>query len=217
VPAPVSLRRKVQRADQGDELDIHSVYRGDLSHAWTRRRRTQTRSRMSVRLVALLGGAHTVKAEELFWRGAAVAKLAELLEESSYRVEIIAATWAIVDAFSTPADTCEVGMAFVVKGAGDPLEVDQLAGVVCNAGFFRTHEFRSTYAAPTRALRKTQVGRDGKQIRLLGRTVDRSDLATKEMQLDADGTKTITVPTSVSSLFAAREWIKEVLEGMEQE
>jgi hypothetical protein len=222
-PPPVSLRRKVQRADQGDELDIHSVYRGDLDHAWTRRRRQSSRSRMNVRLMAQIGGSHAMTSDEMFWRGAAVAKLAELLEESSYRVEVIGAACDLVEFGEGEQHSFVVQQTFIVKDAGAPMDLEQVAGVLCNAGFFRTYGFRSTYAAPDHDLRDTQIRKkmkDGKEVTtratLLARTAVRHVRSAEQMGVDSS-TTTFVVPVDVKNASEARAWVEECLASLEAE
>lgn len=242
-PPPVSLRRKVQRADQGDALDIHAVYRGGLDRAWERRRREHSRARMSVRLVAQIGGSKHTSAESLFWRGAAVTKLAEMLEESGYRVEVVGFEWHDSDEGEHQFYTRNT---FVVKDAGAPLDVEQVAGVLCNAGFPRTYGFRSAYCAAEHVIREAthepqwqlsmqKVGRKwspvrvpkinprtGKQLvsrkRLLARTSHVNHAtAPQELGLCDDGTQTFAVPALIGSLEAAQEWVNKCLKELEQQ
>lgn len=243
-PAPLSLRRKVQRADQGDELDVHSVYRGDLDHAWTRRRRQNTRSRMSVRLVAQCGGSRHMDAEEMFWRGAAVVKLAELLEESSYRVELVGTEWHEVETGWLASDEdkkrgATVINSFIVKDAGAPRDVEQVAGVLCNAGFFRTYGFRSAYAAAEHVWRGTYIEPQFKYVKRLGRTAKEPIINPKtgrqkakratllarttqgygniveELGLADDGTLTFVVPTGIARRERAEAWVRACLAKLE--
>lgn len=229
-PPPVSLRRKVQRADQGDELDIHEVYRGGLDRAWSRKRRQHSRARMSVRIVAQIGGSKLDSADYLFWRGAAVSKLAEALEESGYRVEILGAYSEEQEIFEEQYATF-TDSTFMVKDAGAPIDLEAVAGVVCNAGFQRTYGFRAAYAMVEHAIRPAQpiykveyvkVGRKtemrrtltNKSRRLLARTAVRS-VKVEKLGLDADGTLTFLVPLNLGSQDAAQEWVKKSLEQLE--
>ena len=92
VPLPTSVKRKLVREDHGDELDIHAVYRGDLSHAWSSRKRRPVRGSMLVRLVSQSDVNAWVTAEQLFWRGAALIKMADILTAAGYSVEILGVT-----------------------------------------------------------------------------------------------------------------------------
>lgn len=203
-PTPVSVKRKLRRGDQGDELDIHAVYRGALDRAWSRRQRTHHRSRMTVRLALQVGGSKTMVADEMFWRGAAIAKLTEVLEDAGYGVEVVCAE-------STLQRSNVIHQLFVLKDAGSPLNLDQLAGVVCNAGFFRTWCFRGMYAIAEVPLQghssDTVVGCS---------YVNHVDLLTDEdYLLGDDGTPTFVVPFRVSERESALEFIHETLAAVE--
>lgn len=232
-PPPVSLRRKTQRADQGDEIDIHEVYRGGLDRAWSRRRRQTTRSRMSVRIVARLGANKYAQWEKMFWRGAAAAKLAELLEESSYRVEIIGASAVAVNCHadensgSTMAHWPSTLSTFVIKEAGSPIDLEQLAGVLCNAGFFRTHSFRAAFACCGETIGNPhryeveevvwrRVVKTGKykttQILYMGLSASE---CVEAAELKSDGTLTFVVPSGISSAQQAQEWVVKCIAALE--
>lgn len=217
-PPPASLRRKVQRGDQGDALDIHQVYRGGLDRAWERRRRLNSRSRMSVRLVAELGGSNMMNAEEMFWRGAAVAKLAELLEESGYRVEVIGVEATNLEQSwfsSAEGEQATVLSTFTVKDAGAPVDLEQIAGVLCNSGFFRTYGFRANYAACEHKIRDAVRNKDGHYEPLLARSTMWHGNAVEELSLADDGTRTFVVPTRVGDHESAEKWVRETLQKLD--
>lgn len=202
VPEPVNIRRKLRRGDQGDELDIHAVYRGALDRAWTRRQRTHHRSRMTVRLALQLGGSKMMSQEEMFWRGAAVAKLTEALEDAGYGVELMCA-----ESTQQGWRGDELHQLFCLKDAGTPLNLEQVAGVVCNAGFFRTWCFRGMYAITEATLvhstSETIVGESYvNHVNLL---------EDPEYRLGDDGTPTFVVPFNVDNHATAKQFIDQVL------
>jgi hypothetical protein len=135
---PTSIRRRRERADQGAELDIHAVYRGDLSRAWTRTRR---RSGSGVRTVAILcnlGANSDTGANSLFWRGAAALKLTTALMEAGYNVAIYG--------FESGHKSCESSVTSVaqfveIKAEDQPLDLDRLAALTAMPGYFRTALF----------------------------------------------------------------------------
>lgn len=200
VPTPVSLRRKLHRSDQGDELDIHSVNRGDLDHAWTSRKRKHTRSRMTVRIVAQTNLLAEVSAEELFWRGAAAVKLADMLTNAGYSVEIIGAL----------ASHTIVGMdgdllaTFPLKTAEQPLDIEALAGVLCNAGFHRIWGFRYYYAVARGRHSSPGAARSDRN----GNVMKRNDFA-------ADGTQTFIIPYTTMSRDAAQHWLEDAVKALD--
>lgn len=148
VPAPVSVRRRLARADQGDEVDIHAVNRGNLETAWTTRRRRHARGSTTVRLIVQLNLLESMQFEQLFWRGAAVVRLADALTAAGYSVEVVG---AIASYNVGGIDDGTFLATVMLKEASTPLDIESLAGTVCNAGFHRLFGFRLYFAlAPDR-------------------------------------------------------------------
>lgn len=200
VPLPVEVKRRLSRADQGDDLDIHSVYRGDLDHAWSKRTRQQHRARRIVRLVAQTNLLGVVKVEDLFWRGAAVARLADLLTNAGYVVEIVGAMASIEVGLANP---CDWLVTIALKDAQSPLDLPGLAGVICNAGFHRTWGFRAYCAIATWG--PCKPGRASS---------DENNKIIPAAGLDADGTPTFIIPYGVKSQGAATGWIRNCVKQL---
>lgn len=132
---PVSLRRRRYRTDQGDELDIQAVYRGDLSRAWTRtRRETRTGSR-SISIICNLSCSWIEDAKNLFWRGASALKLVEALSQAGYSVAVYGATGT--ENFCDSGE-CNLAQFVEIKREDEPLDVSSLAALVAMPGFKRT-------------------------------------------------------------------------------
>jgi len=91
LPKAVGLGRRLVRGDQGDELDIHAVNRGDISRAWTSRKRMIKRGKSAVRIVCDIAGNCNVDASTLQWRGVAALCVAEIMTGAGYKTEIVAA------------------------------------------------------------------------------------------------------------------------------
>jgi hypothetical protein len=133
---PTSLRKKRVRGDQGDELDIHAVYRGDLSRAWTKSKRQNKLGGMrSIALVCNLSCNAGENASKLFYRGASVLKLAEALSEAGYSVSIYGG-----------AGSCDIGRnnsgvslaQFVeIKAEDHALDVSSLASLIAMPAYKR--------------------------------------------------------------------------------
>ena len=143
VPPVRSIKRRRIRADEGDELNIHDVYAGDLDLAWRRIGKREKAGPRRITLVANIGALGDVTADELFWRGASMLKLADALTEAGYTVKII----AVSSADKISADGFMDGWFQVtVKEFDQPLSVNSVASVICLAGYFRTVVFcwRST-------------------------------------------------------------------------
>lgn len=135
---PTSVRRRRERADQGAELDIHAVYRGDLSRAWMRTRRRSGSGVRSVTIVINLAANWRTTSEQLFWRGAAALRLAASLTEAGYSVAIVGATGGRnVDS----RDKMDLVQCVSIKDEDQPLDLDKLAALTAMPGYFRTALF----------------------------------------------------------------------------
>lgn len=131
---PTSVRRRRVRGDQGDELDIHAVYRGDLSRAWTRSHRKSGVGPRSVSIVCNLACPHYVSADKLFWRGASALKLAEELTLAGYNVAMYGATGSE----NFDGKHSKLAQFIEIKSEDAPLDTSALAAIVAMPGFKRT-------------------------------------------------------------------------------
>ena len=128
-----SIRRVLHRGSAGDELDIHRVYSGSLGDAWISRKRTRRSAPQVIQIACNLGIDCRQEADELFWRGAAVLKLADLLTEAGYAVELVAYTSSNrVNEKGDDLDLC-----VTVKQSDSPLDLNSMASTFCLAGFPR--------------------------------------------------------------------------------
>ena len=137
LPKAVGLGRKLIRGDQGDEIDIHAVNRGDISRAWTSRKRQIKRGKSAVRIVCDIAGNCNVDASTLQWRGVAAMCVAEIMTGAGYKTEIVAGMSTAGAAAGLP----EVLTTVTVKTMGTQPDKGLLAAVLCLAGFFRTWGF----------------------------------------------------------------------------
>lgn len=200
VPMPVSVKRRLVRGEQGDELDIHSVYRGDLGHAWSARRRKHIRNPLSVRIVVQCNLLSETRFYELFWRGAAAVKLADLLTAAGYNVEILG-TVASSTVQGYPSDFL---LTFPLKEANAPLDVEMLAGVVCNAGFHRVFGFRA-YGALTDLRHSPGDASSDKTGRILSEMVEK----------DGHGAPSFITPYGIFNKDGAERWIRGMVQQLD--
>lgn len=142
---PTSIRRRRVRGDQGDEVDMQAVWRGDLSRAWTRtRRQSRAGTNRTINLMVMLGDSAGVTSDKLFWRGASVLKLADALVTSGYNVGIIGGITATGCANSKAVDMAQ----FVeIKSTDQPLDLSALAALTAMPGWFRTLGFAGIVTA----------------------------------------------------------------------
>jgi len=132
-----SVRRRGRWADQGDELSRDRLYAGQWETAWRTTSRVVVAAPTRIRIVADVCSGAIVKADALFWRGAAAASLAETLVAAGYAVQVVsaAATYSPDESRRPYVATC------VVKDWTAPLNITTLAAAVCSASFFRTVMF----------------------------------------------------------------------------
>ena len=127
---PVSIRRKRERGEWGDELDIHRVYAGDFGKAFSSMRRPPGSKRKAFKIAVdsiAFGGRG---AEEMFWQGAAAIKLGQMLSEAGYMVEL-------VSAFRAEASGAQVYLEVVCKSSAAPLDLCSAAATMALPAFFR--------------------------------------------------------------------------------
>jgi hypothetical protein len=165
LPRAVGIGRKIVRGDQGDELDIDAVNRGDVSRAWTSRRRLIKRGRSAVRIVCDIAGNSTVSAESLRWRGVAAMTLAEIMTKAGYKTEIVAGFFVMKCA----KNVHEVITTITVKAIGTHPDKGLLSTALCLSGFFRTWGFVSIIRHADNAGKQISdgLGRSGKLANVL--------------------------------------------------
>lgn len=134
-----SIKRQIIRGDYGDELDIHRVYSGSLGDAWTRRKRQRKVSPSIVTIGCNLAINGSQSPDELFWRGAAVLRLADVLTEAGYSVEIVA--W--LKSCGTTESGKDIEQVIRIKESSDPLDLNSVASTLCLAGFLRLNMFQN--------------------------------------------------------------------------
>lgn len=132
---PTSIRRIRYRGEQGDDLDIHRVLRGDLDTAWEYRKRgCRSSVGRHITIVCNIAANCSVDADRLFWRGASALRLAETLESAGYSVRLVAGMGATgIDS----KGNVDNGYLFEIKSPEQPVDVANLAAVVCLPGYFR--------------------------------------------------------------------------------
>lgn len=138
LPAPQRVMRQRVRRDQGDELDIHRVWRGQLDTAWSKTIRAQ---RLAPRPLVILGGfghSAVVKASDLHWSGLALAALVDLAESAGFSCDVVHSN------FFTPGGGRFGGGGnprhlqenrVISKRAGEPLRLSLLASLAHSAAF----------------------------------------------------------------------------------
>lgn len=198
---PVSIRRRRIRGDQGDEVDMQAVWRGDLSRAWTRtRRQSRAGGFRTVTLICNLGDSAGTGASELYWRGAATLKLADALVAAGYGVGIYGAVTAQGCSDDGSVSQCQ----FVeIKATDSPLDLSALAALTAMPGWFRTSGFAGIITACD-LVGKTYCSS-------LGSPDHQSIPAYAEMV----GLSNAFIQGKVNSKDSAEKWIDEVMAKIE--
>lgn len=199
LPAPQDIRRRRVRSDQGDELDMQAVYRGDLSRAWSRTKRQSRNSVRSVSIVIDLCGSARVTSDELFWRGAAGLRLASELTNAGYSVAIYGAAGA--DGYTSEGNE-QLAQFVEIKAEDSPLDMDRLASLTCLAGFFRTSLFTGIVFAADKQGKKACGSLGAPSNALLAEGI-------KALPVPQDS---IIQPPTVKNKSSAEAWLKSVLE-----
>lgn len=196
-----SIRRRRVRGDQGDEIDMQAVWRGDLSRAWTRTRRQQrTGGTRNVTLICDVAGNCGMGADVMFWRGAAVLRVAEALTEAGYNVGIYAgAATKNIDA----KGKCNACQLVEIKATDAPLDLSSLAALTCMPGYFRTSLFAGIVAAADHFGEEADYS--------LGR-MDEDGLKRGAKKLGMDN---VFIQPAVNSQQAAKEWIDQIVAAIQ--
>jgi len=135
---PMSIKRRTVRSDQGDEYDVHRAMGGGLDTAWSsRKRQARPVAGAEITIATQIGLLSNDSTDEVFWRGAACVRLADILTEAGYRVRIVG--YNAGDFCFTGPDGKNLGKLFIceIKKAGQQLDLASLAATVALAGTYR--------------------------------------------------------------------------------
>jgi hypothetical protein len=129
---PTRPRRRLRRGlDWGDELDADRVLHRDPT-PWERIERSPE-VRRTVTIGCNVSVDHTIKPEQLLYRGAAALALADLLTQSGCNVGI-----TLFICSRSPTDAVEQGVVrCVLKSPDMPLDLSALAFSLCEIAFYR--------------------------------------------------------------------------------
>jgi hypothetical protein len=136
IPAIASIKRRIVRGPEGDELDMQRVWQGDLDLAWSRAKRTHVATNARVLLCVFVGAPGGAEASEVAWRGVAALALASALIAAGYTVNVRAIRRA---RFIAP-DWREFGehnVDVTIKGDSEHLDIHRAASLVASTLLFR--------------------------------------------------------------------------------
>lgn len=144
VPPPVEIRRRSRWRDDGDEIDRDRMMSGDLDRAWWGTERRARTGNPVLRVFVNVSFNCEVKPEVLFWNGAVAAAVADIAERAGWRVEIIGTAAAHNTEFCGKGNS---RTSWVVKNAGDPMDLDAIGASLADAAAFRIVGFAGWLAA----------------------------------------------------------------------
>jgi hypothetical protein len=135
----------VGRLADGDELNAGAWVRRELD-GWSQTKKVQRQKRV-IRIACNVSVSALRKPEELYYRGAAAAALADILEAAGHSVEITMFT-SQLGLFESKSDSMSV-MSCTVKQADAPMDLDSVALALAEIGVFRTVTFCAWATAAT--------------------------------------------------------------------
>lgn len=144
-PPPRLIKRRRQWMDDGDELDYERMRAGLTDQMWKTASRRKMVGPRVIDISTSFGGNCWNDSETLFWNGAAMLVIADLLEQAGYQTEI-GATIEIHYPLSR-VDRCCLHR-IIVKRAGESLRMDSVAAVLSHPAIFRVIMFRAFMAQP---------------------------------------------------------------------
>lgn len=137
-------RRKRYKTDQGMELDIHAVYKGNLSRAWTNiKTEVVDRQHKLITLMIDVGGTASEDVDSSLWRAAVAVKLTDALITSGKSVRIVVGSLA--HGVYPRQYNYRTTTSIVVKQYNEPLTLERLAGM-SHLGFHRVFNFMARAA-----------------------------------------------------------------------
>lgn len=144
-PRPVSVRRRLRWRAEGDELSHERLYAGQLDQMWRVGARESQRSPRILSILGHFGGTADRTDEEMFWSGAAMLAMSDVLENAGYSTELKAVNYSRNFEMAAGA-----GLVTIVrlKEAGEPLRADVVAVCASHSGFFRTFGLLMKERAP---------------------------------------------------------------------
>lgn len=143
----VKRRRKRRKGSQGDEVDIHKVYQGQLDTAWNRTIREEFDTQHQLVTIMIdVGTRGYVHANDTFWTGAVATLVVDELQKAGKSVKVIVGSAADGVSISNWKLTTT---SIVVKNYNEPLSLERLAAM-SYAGFHRTFNFLARCFTPYR-------------------------------------------------------------------
>lgn len=195
LPPVRSVKRRRIRGSYGDHLDIQRVYNGSLDTAWerTERYRADSIGSNNAVIVVEMKTAGIIDSDQVFWRGACAAMIADMLQRSGRNVKIVVNDTK--DGTFSYSDDQYV-MTVTVKDFDQPMDLETIAAAT-SVGFYRGYGFKAAHCQD----RVTESS--------LGKNVFRTETVIPPGFIN-DNTLAITVEYDIYSREQAIEKLKAV-------
>lgn len=138
IPEAEDITPKFQWMDEGDELDMHRVWDGELERSWYGRDQGIGPAPRVIRLLTPMGGSAGMSQEKMFWVGAGALVLTDALERAGYRCELTSYNSCNHYGGSKHHHIAEV----TLKRSDDYVPLASLAAGLCLTAWYRAIGFR---------------------------------------------------------------------------
>lgn len=137
------VRRKLKMSETGDEVDYEKMMAGDQRcyKTYSYEPGFTTGEDKSIRICVDTDACGYVSAEEMFWKGATAAVLADELEQQGRNVEIVAYFYSSGHSAINPQDRLFVNC--ILKKEGEPLDLNRIMALTGHAASLRILGFRT--------------------------------------------------------------------------
>lgn len=196
VPVPRSVRRVQRWQSQGDHVDMQRVWAGDLERAWRGMSRAERTGPRRIRILVDSIASGYVDAEEMRWRGVAALKLADVLVEAGYSVQVE----SVINT-NVYGTNKRLKLRAIVKEYTAPLDLQTLAATTALPAFFRS-------IIHTWGLNVANYKRDG-----VGLSVQSP---APEDFPDGDAARVVMLPRTIASADDASRTITEIVNKLDE-
>ena len=202
-PPSIGTRRRAVWSDAGDSIDMQRVYAGNLDAAWRKCTRQSARAPRPVTIWLPMALPSTTAADVIFWRGAAVAVLADTLQQAGYSVAVNGYMNGLLMTTSKDSRTHpQIDMTLTIKPHRSPMDLGTLAAATALPSMVRGIYYAAVCIAGSIDGHKIKAG--------LSYHSDRNEYA--DMQPgDIGGART------VSTQADAQRWIADSMEKLTEQ